>query len=402
MSHAAAAVVKLQAQLGPQSQSPALVVQHGAPSPTAGSAWAAPTIPATPAHALPTPTLLATPPMPTVRSAPTAPGPAAGGLQSAVQALGLSPKELKDSKLAAIRASVQDAFAEFAVAAGDALETVDAHVKRVLDRLRPMEHGMKYVALQQEVQGYVQDEHVVNPIAIITNRSQVTAAVAELLPTSAVQQALPPGLDGDLTSLLAVEVAAGILIQSDGHLLAMDTAGREALTEWLPPGLLTVVWDIQGLNSALAALRRHMGDTVEVRHARRIQHLVEPRVIQIPGARTAPDGKRTGDMSISDLTKLFISMMHSRVADQAEPTMSTFQLALTMTEKGLPRATAQSTGGFANTGLTALRQVVQQLKKNPDADLSDLIAAFGVVEATYGQDMTKERSTFEEAVLTKR
>ena len=71
--------------------------------------------------------------------------------------------------------------AEFAVAAGDALETVDAHVKRVLDRFRSMEHGMGYVALLQKVNAYVPDETVVNPTALITNRAQVTAAVAELL-----------------------------------------------------------------------------------------------------------------------------------------------------------------------------------------------------------------------------
>jgi hypothetical protein len=55
---------------------------------------------------------------------------------SAVRALNLNSKDLKDSKLTAIRSSVEEAFAGFAVAPGDGLEIVDEHVKRALDKLR--------------------------------------------------------------------------------------------------------------------------------------------------------------------------------------------------------------------------------------------------------------------------
>ena len=395
----AAAMVMLQAQFGQQSLSPAQLVQHGTPSPAASSARAAPTMPATPTHALPTPTLLATPPMPTVRSAPTAPGPAAAGVRSAVQALKLNPKELKDSKLTAIKATVQAAFAAFAVTAGDMLEVVDAHIQHVLTKIQSMEKGGTYVAVVQKVCAYSTDETVVNHNALITNRALVAAAVTEILPTMAVQQALPLGLDNDQTSLLAVEVAASVLIQSDGHLQGIDTAGRDALVERLPQELRTVVWDIPGLSSALAALRRHMGDNVEVRHARQVQNLVAPRVIQIPGARAAPDGKRTGDMSISDVAQLTMAMMHSRLAFQDQPHISAFQLALQITQCGLPRPTAQSSGSFAMTGMTALRQTLKQLQRNPRADFSDLVAAFTALETTYGPTMLKERSAFQEAVL---
>jgi hypothetical protein len=51
--------------------------------------------------------------------------------------------------------------------------------------------------------------------------------------------------------------------------------------------------------------------------------------------------------------------------------------------------------------MTALRHTVQQLQKDPNAGLSDLVAAFNAVEATYGHEMCKERCTFEEAVLPK-